>query len=212
MKKILFAFYAVIIMGLITVSPAIAGPGDGIAGSEHDFTSSGWQTRPDGDGTIGLCEVCHTPHSDSSKPILWNKDLTSGGSYDNTLQTAFLTSWGTPDGATLLCLSCHDGTIALDNYGGLTGGTNFIDAEARIGDGSTLAGNHPVSIPYTSSLIGTELKTVASVEATNLRLYGNPGSERIQCGSCHDVHNKQAVTTQFLRESRNSLCVGCHDK
>ncbi len=210
MRKTLLVTIA-LLMSFMVAGVAFAAPGDGIAGSNHDFTTLGWQVSPYGTANLGLCEACHAPHGTQGKDLLWNRELPDAGTYANDLNTVFDTTWGTPDGTTLLCLSCHDGTIAMDNYGGLTGGTEFVPTWAQIGPG-TLDGNHPVSIDYTAALIGTELNTEASVRATNVRLYGPEGSGRVQCGSCHDVHNKATVFPDSLRADEDALCLACHDK
>ncbi|MEZ5010148.1 MAG: hypothetical protein R2744_00170 [Bacteroidales bacterium] len=61
-----------------------------------------------------ICIFCHTPHSGSPVAPLWNRN--DPGSfyilYNSTTTDALP---GQPDGASLLCLSCHDGTIALGN-------------------------------------------------------------------------------------------------
>ena len=115
-------------------------------GSEHDFRAVGW--NPGGE----LCVVCHTPHngdvSVASEAPLWNHELSTATyvMYSRPLDGAIS---GTPNALSALCLSCHDGTVALDNFGGATGGTNFIGANANFG--FNLEDDHPISVTYTTA-------------------------------------------------------------
>ena len=79
-----------------------------------------------------LCVYCHTPHGASSEPAtpLWNRDL-SGATYipyqSSSLDTIGI---GQPGGTSKLCLSCHDGTIAI-------GSVNVLNGAATDGNPST---------------------------------------------------------------------------
>ncbi len=70
--------------------------------------------------TIGVCVFCHTPHgANPSLPLapLWNRSVpvdTTYTPYDAPNFDASGTTPGQPKGVSLACLSCHDGTIAID--------------------------------------------------------------------------------------------------
>ena len=90
-------------------------PGGGITGTIHDFTAGGHFGAT---VAVGQCTFCHTPHGALSTSLLWNHTL-SGQTYswDTTATmagTPFPTfadmTWGGP---TAKCLSCHDGTVAV---------------------------------------------------------------------------------------------------
>jgi predicted CXXCH cytochrome family protein len=207
-----FIILFVIALALILASPAAAN----IAGSKHDFSGQSWANAGQfGSGTV--CGTCHTPHHGTSAFALWNREIIENSGYADNLITAYNTEWGIPDGPSLLCLSCHDGTVALDNFGGMTDGSVYIDEYPdgkQIGDGVTLSGEHPISVLYDETVgDGDEFFPVASVLGTNLRLYGLSGSEKIECGSCHDVHNKNVeLSTMLLRMPKNTICQACHNK
>ncbi len=62
-----------------------------------------------------VCVYCHTPHgAQNSNAPLWNRTLPATGNYTPYSSTTMDTSAGQPDGVSLACLSCHDGTIAVD--------------------------------------------------------------------------------------------------
>src|ERR1043166_8158441 len=61
-----------------------------------------------------ICIFCHTPHNAAPIQPLWNRNLpvTAYIPYSsNSLQA----KPGQPTGSSKLCLSCHDGTIALSS-------------------------------------------------------------------------------------------------
>jgi predicted CXXCH cytochrome family protein len=109
--------------------------------------------------------------------------------------------------------------VALENFGGINTGTTYISAANLIGGatGNNLATEHPISFEYTDALAtldgglnppSTTSSGLGGTIAANL-LYDN----KMECASCHDVHNKYNVT-HLLRVSNTSsqLCLICHTK
>ena len=66
-------------------------------------------------GTTEICVFCHTPHGASTSGQLWNRALSTATYTPYT--SDYLTGLGYPTAAlgnsSRLCLSCHDGTVAL---------------------------------------------------------------------------------------------------
>lgn len=138
----------------------------GVVGSQHDLTSAG-AGQGGTAATDEVCVFCHTPHgSDTAAPVpLWNKVLGAPGSYSqySTLQTPTFDSEEAPVGSvSLACLSCHDGTQAMDvvingpGSGNYNPGGGEIDGTA-IGVmtgapvpmlGTDLTNDHPISMVY----------------------------------------------------------------
>lgn len=138
----------------------------GVVGSKHDLTAGGGGQSTT-TVTDEVCVFCHTPHgSDVNAPVpLWNKVLGAPGSYTqySTLQTPTFDSEEAPVGSvSLACLSCHDGTQAMDvviNLPG-SGGHNVAGQEidnvgigAMVGTpvptlGTDLTDDHPISMTY----------------------------------------------------------------
>lgn len=212
MKKVLVLIVGIAIgLGLGYQMEAVAG--SGIVGSAHDLVGKeGVPTN------TPICEVCHIPHNAKSSTVLWNHALTTAN-YQNNLNTVFNTTWGVPSGTSLLCLSCHDGTVAVENFGNVTNGTHYITGGDRIGSGTSLSGNHPISVSYPGPNAPiSEFKAVADAKGAGIRFYGTSGSEKIECGSCHDVHNKATVEGKLLRvgyktaPGTGNLCLACHNK
>lgn len=90
----------------------------GIANTRHNL---GTATGPNStDGTGEICVFCHTPHGgDTNAPVpLWNKQLTNPANFKtyDELGTSTLDAGVGPVGSvSLACLTCHDGTQAIDN-------------------------------------------------------------------------------------------------
>ena len=166
-----------------------------ITGSSHDLSG----------GSGEICIYCHTPHgADTTEDVLWNHTVTSKTFADYT--TSAGTAWGETAGinsSSLLCLSCHDGTVGLDAYGGATN-SDFISGNALI---ANLDGSHPISIAYDDSV--ASLKTTPG---TGIKLFN--GDTLVECGSCHDVHNTDDTLDYLLRITnvQSALCIACHDK
>ena len=100
-----------------------------IVGSAHDFSDDSWNT------TGQICLVCHTPHNADvtiANAPLWNHESTVATYQTYTSATMDATT-GQPDASSKLCLSCHDGTVAVDNFGDQTSGTHFITGGAVSG-------------------------------------------------------------------------------
>jgi predicted CXXCH cytochrome family protein len=154
---------------------AIAPSGTGITNTKHNLTITGTGTNQftPTNGTGEICVFCHTPHgADTSASVpLWNRRLAVPETYTtyNSLGTSSLDGATAPVGSvSLACLSCHDGTQAMNvminqpgsggyNAGGLAmpgtwAGLNQTDG--KIGAtlitniGQDLRNDHPVGIQY----------------------------------------------------------------
>jgi len=156
-----------------------------------------------------ICIFCHTPHNATPLSPLWNKEI-EGQSYtvyaSPTLRAGPLPQ---PSGPTKLCLSCHDGTIAmgavLNPAGGiaLAGGGTLLPGS--LSDfGVDLSGHHPVSFPYQSSLPSAELAPSPPADL----VYGAAGE--VHCTTCHDPHNDLYGRFLLKDNRRSALCTSCH--
>jgi hypothetical protein len=137
-----------------------------VVGSKHDFTAGGSAQATTGQ-TDQVCVFCHTPHgADTAAPVpLWNKVLTPGTAYQrySVLATPTFDSEEAPVGSvSLACLSCHDGTQAMDVVLNSPGTGGYDPAGAEIDSvaidsmantpvpnlGTDLSNVHPVSMQY----------------------------------------------------------------
>jgi len=223
MKSLMAGLAACLLLAALAV-PAFA---QGISGSAHDFSDGldRYGNPADAWNTTGeLCVVCHTPHNGTivTGAPLWNHQTTTEGDFNLYFSTSLTASMEQPSGQSLLCLSCHDGTIAVDNFNGATTGTQTIDLiDAGVGDptliSKDLADDHPVSFDYLTALPDPELHAVVDIVDTNGQpmLFTSGAQERLECASCHDVHNNgDAAALHLLRvdNTGSQLCFRCHAK
>lgn len=216
----LSALRIIIVAMFINCSMAYAGS---IKGTAHDLASKGF-------GVGENCIICHTPHnSDISVTVtpLWNHHPQSSTyamyfTDNDNINTQ-------PTGASKLCLSCHDGVTAIDKFGGRatsafmsdTGGANTRNKQID---------SHPVSITFDSamaeknpSLYDPAIKKVTIGAGSENTRTGTIAelllpNGRVQCSSCHDVHNNfvgnNAKDQPFLKITRagSEICLTCHNK
>ena len=205
LKSVLVLAVAVLSVSLVAGTASAV-----ITGSKHDFSGEAWNS-----GSDEVCNVCHTPHNADATPLapLWNHESSVGPwtPYADTNGTLDATDVADPSGASKACLSCHDGTVALDSYGGVTGGTNITGSDLLSAD---LSNDHPISFTYDSALQTADggLNDPTSL-GNGVQLFG-AGNDQVECSSCHDVHNGAGVVGQLLvsTNSGSALCLTCHAK
>lgn len=185
-----------------------------------------------------VCVYCHTPHgANQNVAALWNRSLPDPGSYTLYESDTLDAPARAPSPISLLCLSCHDGTIAVDSVlnmpRGATRGTkhsrmkedwdSIYDCAAChdgwMGPGTDFTGtflgqdfsnDHPVSIEYSTADPGLKPRPANGVFANGVKLVDN----KVECVSCHDPHDPDPQRKPFLRVSNagSALCYTCHDK
>ena len=177
-----------------------------ITGTAHDLSGRGW-------GTTEICIFCHTPHGGQTglAAPLWNHATTTATYqlYTSAVSSTFNATPGQPGDISKLCLSCHDGTVAVDSFGGTTG-ANFIAAGANLG--TDLQQDHPVGFTYDAALAAADTGLITPASATQV-VAGIPlFATKLECASCHNVHSN--TNAPFLRASNaaSALCLKCHLK
>ena len=91
----------------------------GIFNTKHNLGSTGINAASNFSGTSEICVFCHTPHGgDTSAAVpLWNRHLDPNGfqTYDQLGTTTRDGSIEPVGSVSVACLSCHDGTQAMDS-------------------------------------------------------------------------------------------------
>lgn len=197
--------YLTAFLPVLAVSSAVAS----IKNSVHDFSDEGWSNGE-------ICIVCHTPHGgapDVAAP-LWNHVTTQAvyELYDSPSMDAEVEQLA-PGSNSRMCLSCHDGTTAVDAYGG--NGGSYMAPESVV-VGTDLSNDHPVGIRYSHQTGGS-----CRNQCHNFEYSPTPGpwkevkfyDGRVECSSCHDVHNNVAKDVKLLRKTMqgSALCLNCHE-
>ena len=90
-----------------------------------------------------ICIFCHTPHNSSPRPPLWNRP-DPGFNYTLYGSSTTQANPGQPAGSSILCLSCHDGTIALGDVLSRSAPIGFAGGITTMPSGSS---NCPVFSP-----------------------------------------------------------------
>ncbi|HUO13546.1 MAG TPA: cytochrome c3 family protein [Verrucomicrobiae bacterium] len=170
-------------------------------------------------GRLDPCLYCHVPHSgvQATNPALWSQTLSSqtystysSTTLHNTTQQPILGQDSS------LCLSCHDGTVAVGQtqpYGQIQMTGNMYQQDVF---GANLQGSHPFSLKLplvdaadlVPSLVasGTTADPLKAVKLIN----GD-----VECTSCHTPHSQaiDMVSQNFLVRDSSSgqMCLSCHD-
>lgn len=191
---------------LIGAGVALAAQGamPGIVGTPHDLSGRGW-------GTTEVCIFCHAPHNTGGTTPLWNHALTTA-TYTLYASQTLNATLGQPSAAgsvSRLCLSCHDGTVAIDAYGSRTGTTNMSGGALL---GTNLGNDHPIAFTYDAALATSDGGLVSPASASHV-VPGIPlFASKMECSSCHNAHDN--TRGDFLRVSNtaSALCLKCHVK
>jgi predicted CXXCH cytochrome family protein len=182
----------------------------GIVGSLHDLSDLNL-------GTNEICIFCHTPHNANAAQLapLWNHKSTTA-SYTLYSSPTMNNAPAQPGNASKVCLSCHDGTVAIDSYGDRSG-SQMITGGANLG--TNLSDDHPISMSYHEYGEG---RSPAAVPCSNC--HGrNPSNlvsvlpffgGLVECATCHDPHDKYPAYGKMLRKpiAGSALCLHCHAK
>lgn len=175
-----------------------------------------------------VCKFCHVPHNAVAPVPLWGHAL-SEAAYrvpeirDRAKGGRRLAPQ--PDGVSRLCLSCHDGTVALGEVANrgrpieMRGSGNL--APGRPGFlGTDLSGSHPVSIVMPESDPQDELQDVdMSLHSRGVVLADKDvlldSQNKIQCTSCHDPHadnyyQSGLVPRFWVKPTVEEVCLTCH--
>ncbi len=173
------------------------------------------------------CSGCHVPHQAAPETDpnaswgvpLWSTAQTADGLPTFTLYSspkfnALGTDIGQPDGASKLCLGCHDGSYS------------HVSAERTFSAEQGLAMSHPISFTYDTALstavpggalrdpatASAGLGGTATIQTALLDKYS-----KMQCTSCHDVHTT-GIGEFLLRwdistsTGAATMCKTCHNK
>jgi predicted CXXCH cytochrome family protein len=260
MKKFISVFLAIgLVLAISAIAMAGTAPHTGIKQTSHDLSATGGasigygdsveQTALYSDGSLKdrICIYCHAPHNTypTNDPTytyvpLWNHATTNSvfTMYSNGIdlptqvmhQSQAMNLAVTPGSVSLLCLSCHDGTVATNEYGFApqdpasrrNGAQKFILSTGRayIGGGGDLSNHHPIGFDYAQ--VAADDPEIAPLGDPVAGTYTNGPkfisdllwNGQVECTSCHDVHNTQNGGDKFtwVQDTNSALCLTCHKK
>lgn len=183
MRRVLIGAALVVLVGAVSASAQST-----VAFGPHDFSAGSAIRNTDASINGQTCVFCHTPHLGSVSVPLWNRNsLTSTYQVyaSSTMDAAAPTSAQIQSAVSGACMSCHDGSIAIDVLANLAGvahtasvaftrqttakatyaasgtGTNNILAGGSPYLGTDLRNDHPITIVYETARAATPAEFVA---------------------------------------------------
>ncbi len=183
--------------------------GQSVVNSVHNLSVKG-NGKIKAESESEVCLFCHTSHSSAPVAPLWNRK-NSGAIYTLYNSSTLDAKPGQPDGSSILCLSCHDGTVALGNLisrqnvefsHGITtmpGGKSNLTTD--------LSDDHPISFVYDAALSASDKELL---NPRDILMPVQLEKNKLQCTSCHNPHKD--LYGNFLVSSNESsnLCLSCH--
>ena len=159
-----------------------------------------------------VCIFCHTPHNADPQAPLWNRHnpTTYYRIYSSSTLDARVDQ---PGGPSKMCLSCHDGSIAL----GLvlsrpptepiemnqpfmpTGPSNLTN---------DLSDDHPIGFRFDRQLSNRDHQ-LRSPDLASQRIKLGPRGQ-LECTACHDPHNNELGNFLRITDRQGALCNTCH--
>jgi predicted CXXCH cytochrome family protein len=190
-----------------------------VVGTRHDLSARGpGLTKAFGkkasaqEDVMGqeICVFCHAPHTTTPATALWNRSA-SPPIYKLYSSSTLDAVPGQPSFDSKLCLSCHDGTIAvgavlsrraeIPTLGTLRGPSNLT---------TDLSDDHPISFAYDAGLAAADPELV---DPSFLMGDVKPDEHgQLQCTSCHDPHGNAESDFLLMDTAFSALCVTCHRK
>jgi hypothetical protein len=212
-----------------------------IRNTKHNFSATVIPILPNGAqrnaaaaSESQICAFCHTPHGATKAPKapIWNRNLSKATYKTYSSGSLDAIDLGQPRAKSKLCLSCHDGTLAL-------GEVNVLNRVEKprvdftgpgIGPGDTipqglgettgftrklgvdLTNDHPISFTFDSAQAARDGELYDPTVATQVhnRVRGEKApllpleDNRLECISCHDPHirDTSGENIKFLRVNR----------
>lgn len=231
------------------VGDPVLGADDPILGSKHDFT--GLNARAGVVAMSGVafsdygysCVYCHIPPEEAGANPAdfggidgWNRYVPALSNYNLYDSPTLDNKTNSPNPISMLCLSCHDGTMAVDmvvfrpatfdpsqdnamhmrinpnddieSCGKCHNGQVAHDISIKM-LGTDLRNDHPISMQYAGlGFKDTDFRPPDTPDGFNngVKLYNG----NVECMSCHNVHDPSREL--LLRANAEVLCFTCHTK
>ena len=211
---------------LLAGLPLAAQTAGNVAGTLHNLSVTGpGEIRALNETEI--CKFCHIPHNAVVPQPLWSHTLPEVGRYevgDIRSGSGIKRPAPQPDGSSRLCLSCHDGTVAVGDLASgpvaMAGGQRLTPGKRGF-IGTNLGGSHPISFVYPDldptkidTSIDMGIKPLAVVQTDAAVQLDDQG--KMQCTTCHDPHADRfyrpgAVPRFWVKPTVAEVCLTCHE-
>lgn len=152
MSSMRFVVHCAVLFAAVLFAPAA---GAQVTGTKHDLSITGSGTMKSITETQ-VCRFCHRAHNANPASPLWGHTLSNATYTPYQSGTLSSTVTGTETGGTKLCLSCHDGQVAVNALGtfmpDMASGVNVIAGASNLG--TSFSADHPVS--FTPNTAGND--------------------------------------------------------
>ncbi len=228
---------AVVLLVLLTGVSGHAQKVSDVRGTRHNLSVTGPGTVKAVSETQ-VCVFCHTPHGATSaddsgvgvRAPLWNRRIPAGATYTpyasasldaNVIQGQL----DQPGGSSKLCLSCHDGTLALGSVNVLGGQSGASIELLGTGTGGVmppgegtasgftrnlgvdLRNDHPISVTYTEALARRD----GELRLLDLNQRWPPGSGEVIGVRAPGFKPKFPLEPTGAANQGQVQCAACHD-
>jgi predicted CXXCH cytochrome family protein len=183
-----------------------------VLGSPHDLSVSG-------PGPIHalneeqVCIFCHAPHNSTGQRPLWNRTMppTHYRIYESSTTDARIDQ---PSGPSKMCLSCHDGALALGLLASREPNDPVLMSKRTIPPGPSdltqdLSDDHPIGFRFDRALTARD-DQLKNPDLISRELPLGKHNE-MHCTTCHDPHNNSLGNFLRIPDVRSTICLSCHD-
>lgn len=183
-----------------------------VVGSPHDLSAFG-PGRLHAVDEEEVCIFCHAPHNATGQTPLWNR-------HDRNIHYRIYQSSTTdaridqPSGPSKMCLSCHDGAMAVGLVASRPPTEPIVTTFRTIPPGPSdltedLSDDHPIGFRFDRALANRDRQLKNPDVVSNRLPMGSHGE--VHCTTCHDAHDN--TLGNFLREPtvRSAICLSCHE-
>ncbi len=169
----------------------------GVVGGPHDFSALGGSA----------CSACHIPHIQAVVPTTQPTSTQPAVEMYRIpgQRRVFVPGRYTPGPTSLICLGCHDGTVAMSTIGSSHALLAGVRQGFAVPEGFVWR-DHPIGVLYPAAPHDYR------PEAFVVKKLPLPEG-RIECISCHDPHNVAGVKKMLrMSNAKSALCLTCHIK
>lgn len=200
-----------ITIGTMAVAVSVTSGDDSIVNSPHDLSARGpGPVRAHQENQI--CIFCHTPHNAMPQTPLWNRNLprTHYRVYESSTLDARVNQ---PSGPSKMCLSCHDGSLALGAVLSRPMLHPIVTSPRTIPPGpadltNDLSDDHPIGFRYDRALAFADSQLHVPQLVTRDIPLGRHGE--VHCTTCHDPHDNSLGSFLRITDRMGALCLTCH--
>ncbi|MHC4441715.1 MAG: cytochrome c3 family protein [Planctomycetota bacterium] len=200
-----------VLMVTLSINDKVVMAQDTVVGSPHDLSVSG-------PGPIHalyeeqVCIFCHAPHHATGQAPLWNRHMppTHYRIYESSTTDARIDQ---PSGPSKMCLSCHDGALALGLVASRPINQPMVMSHRTIPPGPSdltqdLSDDHPIGFRYDRPLAARD-RQLKNPDLISKELPLGKHNE-LHCTTCHDPHNNKLGDFLRITDVRSAICLSCH--